>query len=82
MALSAELTTLGTPPERVSTTAAVTLEKQDQGFAVTAIHLDVTAKMPGAAEDGFQGAATKAKTTCPFSKVLNAAITMTARLEP
>ena len=53
MALSAQLTTSGTPPERVATTATVTLEKREPGFTVTNVHLDVVAKVPGATQEGF-----------------------------
>lgn len=81
MALSAQLTNAGTPPERVATEATVTLEKMDAGFTVTAVHLDVVAKVPGATEVGFQTAANNAKAGCPISRLLNAEITMTARLE-
>ena len=81
MALSAQLTQSGTPPDRVDTTATVTLEKQEQGFAVTSVHLDVVARVPGATQDAFAGAAQTAKATCPMSKLLNAEITMTARLD-
>jgi osmotically inducible protein OsmC len=81
MALSAELEKNGIIAERIDTTATVTLEKAAEGFAITAVHLDVRAKMPGADEPAFQNAANAAKTGCPVSKVLNAAITMNARLE-
>ena len=81
MALSAQLTNAGTPPERVATEATVTLEKKEAGFTVTAVHLEVTAKVPGATEEGFQTAANNAKTGCPISRLLNAEITMDARLE-
>jgi osmotically inducible protein OsmC len=81
MALSAQLTTAGTPPESVATTATVTLEKLDAGFTVTNVHLDVTAKVPGATQESFDTAAGNAKSGCPISRLLNAEITMTARLE-
>jgi osmotically inducible protein OsmC len=81
MALSAQLTTAGTPPARVATTATVTLEKKEAGFTVTNVHLDVTASVPGATEAGFQEAAGNAKKGCPISRLLNTEITMNARLE-
>jgi len=81
MALSGQLTNAGTPPESVATEATVTMEKTDAGFTVTKVHLDVTARVPGATEEGFQTAAANAKTGCPISRLLNAEITMTARLE-
>ena len=81
MALSAQLTNAGTPPESVATTATVTLEKKDPGFTVTNVHLDVAAKVPGATQESFETAANNAKTGCPISRLLNTEITMTARLE-
>ena len=81
MALSAQLTTAGTPPARVATTATVTLEKKEPGFTVTNVHLEVTASVPGATEAGFHEAADNAKKGCPISRLLNTEITMNARLE-
>ncbi len=81
MALSAQLGNAGMTAERISTTATVTLEKSAAGFAITAVHLDVTARVPGADSRAFETAADSAKTGCPVSKVLNASITMDARLE-
>ena len=82
MALSGQLTTAGTPPERVTTAATVTLEKTDVGFTITAIQLDVSAKVPGADAESLQAAAEKAVQSCPISRLLNTNITMNARLEP
>ncbi len=81
MALSAQLTTAGTPPERVATTATVTLEKREPGFTVTNVHLDVVAKVPGATQESFDTAAANAKAGCPISRLLNTEITMSAKLE-
>jgi osmotically inducible protein OsmC len=81
MALSAQLGNAGLTAERISTTASVTLDKVAGGFAITAVHLDVSANVPGADQRVFETAATNAKTGCPVSKVLNATITMDARLE-
>src|SRR6266581_2866710 len=81
MALSAQLTNAGTPPERVATTATVTLEKREPGFTVTNVHLDVTAKVPGATPESFDTAANAAKAGCLISRLLNTEITMSAKLE-
>jgi len=81
MALSNELGQAGLTPESIRTTATVTLEKSDPGFAITAVHLNVSAKVPGAEQQAFEAAANSAKSGCPVSKVLNAQITMEARLE-
>ena len=81
MALSAQLGEAGLTPESVATTASVTLEKTADGFRVTKIHLEVTAKVPGAEQSAFETAANNAKAGCPISKLLKAEITMTAKLE-
>jgi lipoyl-dependent peroxiredoxin len=81
MALSAQLGALGLTPDQISTQAAVKLEKVDAGFAITAVHLTVRARIPGADKAKFQQAADAAKSGCPVSKVLNANITMDADLE-
>jgi len=80
MALSAQLGGAGITPESIETTATVTLEKVEAGFTVTKIHLDVTAKIPGADAAAFQKAAQDAKAGCPISRLLKAEITMTAKL--
>ena len=81
MALSAQLGTMGLTPESIRTSAAVSLEKVGDGFSITAVHLTVKAKVPGADAPQFQTAANNAKAGCPVSKVLNATITMDASLE-
>ncbi|MDB5840575.1 MAG: osmC [Herminiimonas sp.] len=81
MALSMQLGEAGMTAERLNTTAAVTLEKLEDGFAITAVHLDLTAKIPGANQAAFEAAANKAKAGCPVSKLLNAKITLDAKLE-
>jgi osmotically inducible protein OsmC len=81
MALANELANTGPTPESITTTATVTLEKTDTGFAITAVHLDVHAKALGVDRQAFEEAANSAKSGCPVSKVLNAQITMEARLE-
>ncbi|BBK37057.1 osmotically inducible protein OsmC [Allostella sp. ATCC 35155] len=81
MALSLILGEAGLTAERMDTTARVTLEKQDSGFAITAVHLTLKAKVPGADAAQFAELADKAKAGCPVSKVLNAAISLDASLE-
>ena len=82
MALSMILGLEGMVPEKIETEATITLERDGDGFAITASHLDVTATIPGADEAAFQAAAQKAKVSCPVSKMLKANITMDARLAP
>ena len=81
MALSAQLTNAGTPPERIDTTATVTFEKTEPGFTITSVHLQTVGKVPGATEEAFQKAAENAKAGCPISRALNTKITMEAMLE-
>jgi osmotically inducible protein OsmC len=80
MALSAQLGEAGMTAESIQTSAAVMLEKGAEGFSITAVHLEVVAKIPGASKEAFEAAANKAKAGCPVSKVLNATITMDAKL--
>jgi len=82
MALSGELGKAGLAPESIRTTAAVTLEMLPAGPTVTAIHLDVAARVPGAAAAAFEQAARAAKDGCPISRLLKTAtITLSAKLE-
>ncbi len=81
MAFSAALEKAGFKADRVATEAAVSLEKQEAGFAITAVHLTMTGKVPGISKDQFEKIANDAKAGCPVSKVLNAKITLDAKLE-
>jgi lipoyl-dependent peroxiredoxin len=81
MALSVQLGTANLTPESIATTATLTLEKLESGFTITAVHLDVVARVPKADAAAFSKAAEDAKKGCPVSKVLNAKITMDAKLE-
>jgi len=80
MALSAQLGNAGMTPESIETSATLTMEKLEAGFTITAIHLDVVAKIPGGDAAKFEEAANNAKAGCPVSRVLNAKITMNAKL--
>jgi osmotically inducible protein OsmC len=81
MALSGQLGNAGMTAESINTTATVTLDKTEAGFTITAVHLDVTARIPGAEQQAFETAANNAKAGCPVSRLLNAQITMEAKLE-
>jgi osmotically inducible protein OsmC len=81
MALSGQLGSANLKADSIRTTAAVTLDKTEAGFTITAVHLDVVARVPGASAEAFQTAANNAKAGCPVSRVLRADITMNARLE-
>jgi len=80
MALSGQLGNAGLTAQSLEVTATVTMEKLDAGFTVTEVVLDLVAKIPGAPQDKFDTAANNAKTGCPISRLLNAKITLNARL--
>lgn len=75
MALSGQLEKAGVKDARIETTAAVTLEKQGDGFTVTKVQLTTQVSGQGDEAD-IRKAADAAKAGCPISKLLNADITM------
>ena len=81
MALSFALARAGHAEGTIDTTATITLEKQGDGFTVTRSDLVTSALVPGIGHDEFQAIAADAKANCPISKLLNAEITLDARLE-
>src|ERR1700739_1259578 len=81
MALSAQLGGANLTPESISTNVTLTMDKLDSGWTITASHIDVVGKVPGADAATFQKYAEAAEKGCPVSKVLNAKITMNAKLE-
>lgn len=81
MAFSLMLGEAGLTADKIETHAAVTLEKVADGFAITAIHLTVTAKIPGITQAQFDEIANQAKAGCPVSKLFKTAITMSATLQ-
>ena len=80
-ATSAQLGSAGITAKSISASATVVLEKVGDGFSVTSSHLEVTINVPGADRAKVQTAADNAKSGCPISKLLNAKITMEARIE-
>lgn len=81
MALSLMLTEAKLTAEKMETTAEVTLDKDGEGFSITAVHLTLKAKIPGADQKTFDDLTAKAKAGCPVSKLLKANITLDATLE-
>lgn len=81
MALSVQLGKADMVAERIDTKATLSFEQVDGQFTITAVHLDLTAKIPGADPQKFQEAAAAAKAGCPVSRVLKAEITLDAKLE-
>jgi osmotically inducible protein OsmC len=82
MALSAQLGNAVMTAESIDTKATLTMDKTDAGFTITSVHLDVKVRIPGADQAKFDEAAQNAKKGCPVSRVLNADITMDAKLVP
>lgn len=80
MALSAALGRAGFKPEKLSTAANLTLEQVQGDWTITAIQLALTGKVPGIAPEKFAEIAADAKANCPVSRVLNAKITLDAKL--
>ena len=81
MAFSAELGKAGFTPTSINTTATITLDKTDAGFTVTESHLDMTAKIPKIDQEKFTAIANGAKAGCPISRLLNAKVSLDAKLE-
>jgi len=81
MALSLILGEAKLTAEKMETTAEVTLDKVDNGFAITSVHLSLKGKVPGADQAKFEELANKAKAGCPVSKLFNAKITLDVKLE-
>ena len=81
MALSLMLGNNDLKADYIRTSAEVSLEKVGEGFSITASHLVLHAKIPGADKATFERIANEAKAGCPVSKVLNATVTMTATLD-
>lgn len=81
MALSGQLGSAGLIPEKLETTATVTMDKLDAGWTVTNIVLAVKGKVPKADQAAWDKATQAAKTGCPISRLLKASITLDARLE-
>src|SRR6266571_3681190 len=80
MALSLILGEAKLTAEQMDTSATVTLEQVEGGYAITSVHLTLKAKIPGADQATFETLAAKAKAGCPVSKLLKAEITLDASL--
>jgi lipoyl-dependent peroxiredoxin len=80
MAMTQALAEVGLLATQMDTTAKVTLEQVESSFTITAIHLTLSAKIPGADEAIFQQLAVKTNANCPVSKLVRAEITLEAKL--
>ena len=81
MALAFQLQAAGHTPTELRTEAAVSLEKDGEGFRISRSALTLEADVPGLDPASFDELARKAETGCPVSKLLNAEITLDARLK-
>ena len=81
MAFALMLGKAGFPPLKIQTQAAVSLEKIEGNFAITASHLTVAAEVPGLDRAKFIDIANQAKSECPVSKLFNTRITIDAELQ-
>jgi osmotically inducible protein OsmC len=80
MALSLILSGANLTADEMNTSATVTLDQVDGSWAITAVHLTLKAKIPGADQPTFEMLAGQAKANCPVSKLLKADITLDAEL--
>lgn len=80
MAMSLNLGEKGYTADNIDSKSTIHLEEVDGGFAVTKAHIEVTATIPGISEEEFMEIAKATETGCPISKLLDAEITMDAKL--
>lgn len=83
MATAFQLTNAGKEPTKLETVATVSMEKQDIGWTIVGIHLELTGEVPGVSADEFKTFAETAKKGCPISRALASvpSITLTATLK-
>ena len=81
MATAAALGRAGFTPDKLATTASLTLEQVSGNWTITTVDLQMTAKVPGIDAKKFDEVANDAKANCPVSRVLNAKISLSAKLE-
>ena len=79
MALSFALAKEGVTEGSLETSAHVTIEQEGEGFRITRSDLELTADVPGLAEDRLQQLAADAKANCPVSRLLNAEMSLTVK---
>ena len=80
MALAFALAGAGHAPKKLTTSAAVKVEKEGEGWTVRSSALTLTAEVPGIDEAGFRKIAETAKANCPISRLLKAEVTLDAKL--
>jgi lipoyl-dependent peroxiredoxin len=80
MALAFRLQAAGYTPTELNTEAAVTLERDQEGFRISLCALTLCASVPNLDQDTFARLAQDAEQNCPVSRVLKAEITLDAKL--
>ena len=80
MALSAFLGKAGFTPQELTTKATLTMDQVAGKWTITAIHLELTGRVPGIDAAKFEEIARDAKANCPVSRVLKADITLAAQV--
>jgi len=80
MALSFMLNNAGFTAEAIDSEAALTVDQVSGAWTITSIHLTTRARVPEIDQAKFAEIAANAKANCPVSRVLNATITLDARL--
>jgi lipoyl-dependent peroxiredoxin len=80
MAFTASLGKAGFTPDELSTQATLTLEQVDGNWTITAVHLDLSGRVPGIDAAKFDEIADQAKAGCPVSRVLKADVSLTKKL--
>jgi lipoyl-dependent peroxiredoxin len=80
MTMAFVLQAVGYTPTELNVEVAVTIEPEGQGFRISRSALTLRAKVPNLDETKFAEMAKDAEKNCPVSKVLNAAITLDAKL--
>jgi osmotically inducible protein OsmC len=81
MALAFQLQLAGYTPTELTTEAAVSLDPDGAGFKITRSALTLVADVPGLDQETFDRLAGAAEKTCPLSRVINAEITLDAKLK-
>ena len=72
MALAFQLAGAGHTAEQIDTEAVLTMEQQGGGWSITAIRLELNARVPGIDEATFQKHAEAAKTGCRIERIFRA----------
>ena len=80
MALSLALTEAGFTADGITTKATVSLDEVDDGFEVSHIALEVTARIADISEEKFNELCQQTKQGCPISKLMNAEISLSQKL--